>query len=292
MRRSLTARLAPFAVLPVLLVACGDDAADTPEATETTAAAESAEQNCPTITEGVLTIATGEPAFPPYVVDNDPTNKQGFEAAVAYAVAAELGYTDDKVTWVRTTFDEAIQPGPKTFDFNLQQDSITEERKANITFSAPYYTSNQAIVALAGSAAEGATSIADLADVKFGVQAGTTSLQFVNDVITPNEEPFIYDDNVGAKAALEANQIDAIVLDLPTAFYVSAVEIEGSSVIGQFPASAGGTTDEFGLVFEKDNPLAGCVDAAIAALTESGELAAITEQWMSAETGAPIIPVD
>ena len=292
MRRSLTARLAPFAVLPVLLVACGDDAADTPEATETTAAAESAEQNCPTITEGVLTIATGEPAFPPYVVDNDPTNKQGFEAAVAYAVAAELGYTDDKVTWVRTTFDEAIQPGPKTFDFNLQQYSITEERKANITFSAPYYTSNQAIVALAGSAAEGATSIADLADVKFGVQAGTTSLQFVNDVITPNEEPFIYDDNVGAKAALEANQIDAIVLDLPTAFYVSAVEIEGSSVIGQFPASAGGTTDEFGLVFEKDNPLAGCVDAAIAALTESGELAAITEQWMSAETGAPIIPVD
>jgi polar amino acid transport system substrate-binding protein len=292
MRRSLTARLAPFAVLPVLLVACGDDAADTPEATETTAAAESAEQNCPTITEGVLTIATGEPAFPPYVVDNDPTNKQGFEAAVAYAVAAELGYTDDKVTWVRTTFDEAIQPGPKTFDFNLQQYSITEERKANITFSAPYYTSNQAIVALAGSAAEGATSIADLADVKFGVQAGTTSLQFVNDVITPNEEPFIYDDNVGAKAALEANQIDAIVLDLPTAFYVSAVEIEGSSVIGQFPASAGGTTDEFGLVFEKDSPLAGCVDAAIAALTESGELAAITEQWMSAETGAPIIPVD
>ena len=292
MRRSLTTRLAPFAVLPVLLVACGDDAADTPEATETTAAAEPAEQNCPTITDGILTIATGEPAFPPYVVDNDPTNKQGFEAAVAYAVAGELGYTDDQVTWVRTTFDEAIQPGPKSFDFNLQQYSITEERKANITFSAPYYTSNQAIVALAGSAAEGATSLADLADVKFGVQAGTTSLEFVTDVIKPNEEPFIYDDNVGAKAALEANQIDAIVLDLPTAFYVSAVEIEGSSVIGQFPASAGGTTDEFGLVFEKDNPLAACVDAAIAALTESGELAAITEQWMSAETGAPIIPVD
>lgn len=290
MRRSLTTRLAPFAVLPVLLVACGDDAADAPEATETTAAP--AEQNCPTITDGVLTIATGEPAFPPYVVDNDPTNKQGFEAAVAYAVAAELGYSDDQVTWVRTTFDEAIQPGAKSFDFNLQQYSITEERKANITFSAPYYTSNQAIVALAGSAAEGATSLADLADVKFGVQAGTTSLEFVTDVIKPNEEPFVYDDNVGAKAALEANQIDAIVLDLPTAFYVSAVEIEGSSVIGQFPASAGGTTDEFGLVFEKDNPLAGCVDAAIAALTESGELAAITEQWMSAETGAPIIPVD
>jgi polar amino acid transport system substrate-binding protein len=289
MRRSLTTRLAPLAVLPVLLVACGDDAADTSEATDTT---EAAEATCTTITDGVLTIATGEPAFPPYVVDNDPTNKQGFEAAVAYAIAAELGYSDDQVTWVRTTFDEAIQPGPKNFDFNLQQYSITEERKANITFSAPYYTSNQAIVALAGSAAEGATSLADLADVKFGVQAGTTSLQFVTDVINPNEEPLVYDDNVGAKAALEADQIDAIVLDLPTAFYVSAVEIEGSSVIGQFPASAGGTTDEFGLVFEKDNPLAACVDTAIAALTESGELAAITEQWMATEAGAPIIPVD
>ena len=289
MRRSLTARLAPFAVLPVLLVACGDDAADTPEATETTAAAESAEQNCPTITEGVLTIATGEPAFPPYVVDNDPTNKQGFEAAVAYAVAAELGYTDDQVTWVRTTFDEAIQPGPKTFDFNLQQYSITEERKANITFSAPYYTSNQAIVALAGSAAEGAASIADLKDVKFGAQAGTTSLDFITNVIQPNTEPFVYDDNVGAKAALEANQIDAAVFDLPTALFVTAVEIENSSVIGQFPAESGGDTDQFGLILEKDSALTPCVDAAVQALTDDGTLDALATQWLADNTGVPVI---
>lgn len=278
MRRSLTLAIASAVVLPFALAACGDDGDDTAS-------------DCPTITEGVLTIATGEPAFPPYVVDDDPTNKQGFEAAVAWAVAEKLGYSDDTVTWVRTTFDEAIQPGPKNFDFNLQQYSITPERGENITFSDPYYTSNQAIVALAGSAAEGATSIADLADVKFGVQAGTTSLQFVTDVIKPTTEPFVYDDNVGAKAALEANQIDAIVLDLPTAFYVSAVEIEGSSVIGQFPASAGGTTDQFGMVLEKDNPLMSCVNVALAELRESGELDAITEQWMSAETGAPIIPV-
>lgn len=278
MRRTLTLTIASAVVLPLALAACGDDGASS--------------SDCPTITDGVLTIATGEPAFPPYVVDDDPTNKQGFEAAVAWAVAEKLGYTDDTVTWVRTTFDEAIQPGAKNFDFNLQQYSITEERKANITFSDPYYTSNQAIVALAGSAAEGAASLADLADVKFGVQAGTTSLQFVTDVIKPSSEPFVYDDNVGAKAALEANQIDAIVLDLPTAFYVSAVEIEGSSVIGQFPASAGGTTDEFGLVFEKDNPLAACVNTALGELRASGDLDAITEQWMSAETGAPIISVD
>ena len=239
----------------------------------------------------MLTIATGEPAFPPYVVDNDPTNKQGFEAAVGWAVAAEMGFDDASVTWVRTTFDEAIQPGAKNFDFNLQQYSITPERAATISFSDPYYTSNQAIVGLVGSAAEGATTLEDLKDVKFGVQAGTTSLQFVADVIQPNQETFVYDDNVAAKAALEANQIDAIVVDLPTAFYVSAVEIEGSVVTGQFPASAGGTTDEFGLVFEQDNPLVDCVNEALAALKASGELDAITEQWMATEMGAPVIAV-
>ncbi len=306
MRSSL---IAAVAVSGLLLAACGDDsaepateapaadepAADEPAADEPAAPAEEpAAADCAagkTITDGVLTIATGEPAFPPYVIDNDPTNQQGFEAAVAWAIAGEMGFDDGSVEWVRTTFDEAIQPGAKNFDFNLQQYSITPEREETITFSEPYYTSNQAIVGLTGSAAEGATTLDDLKDVKFGVQSGTTSLQFVTDVIQPNEEPFVYDDNVGAKAALEANQIDAIVVDLPTAFFISAVEIEGSSVVGQFPASAGGTTDEFGLVLEKDNPLVECVDSAITALRDSGELDSITEQWMSDETGAPIIPV-
>ncbi len=310
MRRSL---IAAVAVTGLLLTACGDDSADEgaaeptaePTADEMTdemtdgvtsddGTVDEMAEPCAagkTITDGVLTIATGEPAFPPYVIDNDPTNQQGFEAAVAWAIANELGFDETSVEWVRTTFDEAIQPGAKNFDFNLQQYSITPERAETISFSAPYYTSNQAMVGLEGSAAEGATSLADLKGVKFGVQAGTTSLQFVTDVIQPDAEPFVYDDNVAAKAALEANQIDAIVVDLPTAFYISAVEIEGSSVVGQFPAEAGGTTDEFGLVLEKDNPLVECVDDAIAALEASGELAAITEQWMSSETGAPIIPV-
>jgi polar amino acid transport system substrate-binding protein len=300
----------------LLLAACGDDddtessdteaAGTTAAATDTTAAATDTTAaapagggeaaacvaDAPLVTDGVLTIGTGEPAFPPYVVDDTPENKQGFEAAVAWAVAAELGFGDDSVEWVRTTFDQAIQPGAKDFDFNLQQYSITPERAENITFSDPYYVSNQAIVGLDGSAAEGATTLEDLKDVKFGAQAGTTSLEFITEVIQPNQEPFVYDDNVGAKAALEANQIDAIVADLPTAFYISAVEIEGSSVIGQFPAEAGGTTDEFGMVFEKDNPLVECVNLALAALTESGELAAITEQWMSTEAGAPVIAVE
>jgi polar amino acid transport system substrate-binding protein len=300
MRRAV---LASLAVSGLLLAACGgdDDAASTttpPAVTEaptteapTTEAPAASCATGKTITDGVLTVATGEPAFPPYVVDDDPSNKQGFESAVAYAVAEQMGFADDAVKWVRTTFDEAIQPGPKNFDFNLQQFSITPERAATVSFSLPYYTSNQAIVGLAGSAAEGATTLADLKDVKFGVQAGTTSLQFVTDVIQPDQEPFVYDDNVGAKAALEANQIDAIVVDLPTAFYISAVEIEGSSVIAQFPASAGGTTDEFGLVFEKDNPLVECADEAITALTDSGDLQTITDKWMSTEMGAPIIQV-
>ena len=300
MRRSL---IATIAVLGLVAAACGDDSEDATEATtpateaptETTPATDPpVEASCATdktITDGVLTIATGEPAFPPYVVDNEPENKQGFESAVAWAVAAEMGFDDASVEWVRTTFDEAIQPGAKNFDFNLQQYSIIPERQETITFSDPYYQSNQAIVGLVGSAAEGAATLEDLKDVKFGVQAGTTSLQFVADVIQPNEEAFVYDDNVGAKQALESNQIDAIVVDLPTAFYNSAVEIEGSLVTGQFPASAGGTTDEFGMVFEKDNPLVDCVNEALASLTASGDLEAITEQWMATEMGAPIIPV-
>ena len=296
---------AALAVGSLVFAACGSDdneATDTTEAadddTATTEAAdgddtattEAADDACSnTIEDGVLTVATGNPAFSPWVIDDAPESGEGFEAAVAYAVAAEMGYEGDAVVWTRTDFDAAIQPGAKDFDINLQQFSITDERKATIDFSLPYYTSNQAIVALEGSAAEGATSIADLKDVKFGAQAGTTSLDFITDVIQPTEEPFVYDDNVGAKAALEANQIDAAVFDLPTALFVSAVEIEGSAVIGQFPAESGDTTDQFGMVLEKDSPLTPCVDAAIQAITDDGTLDALTAQWLADNTGAPFI---
>lgn len=290
MTRRLSARhLAGVAALALVLAACGGDDGDSATDTSTEAGTEAGD--CPTITEGTLTIATGEPAYSPWVENDAPESGEGFEAAVALAVAEELGYTGESVVWVRTTFDEAIQPGAKSFDFNLQQYSITPERAETISFSDPYYTTNQAIVALEGSPAIGASTTADLVDVKFGAQAGTTSLDFITEVIKPSSEPFVYDDNAGAKAALEAGQIDAIVVDLPTAFYISAVEIEGSSVVGQFPADAGGTTDEFGMVFEKDNPLVGCVNAALASLTESGELAGIVQQWLSDKTGAPVITV-
>jgi polar amino acid transport system substrate-binding protein len=269
------------------LAACGGD--DTASSTTEGAATES---DCSTITEGTLTIGTGSPAFSPWVENDAPESGEGFEAAVGMAIAAELGYEGESVVWVRTTFDEAVAPGEKNFDFNMQQYSITPEREETISFSDPYYSSNQAIVALAGSPAEGATTVADLADVKFGAQAGTTSLTFINEIIKPTNEPFVYDDNAGAKAALEAGQIDAIVVDLPTALFISAVEIEGTSVVGQFPGSAGGLTDDFGAVFTKDNPLVACVNTALATLKESGELAKIEQAWLSDNAGVPVISVD
>lgn len=300
--RSTTRRILPAVVVGALaLAACGSDDAESTEgddaapATEAATEAETeepeaapADDSCSnTLEDGVLTIATGEPAFFPWVIDDAPESGEGFEAAVAYAVASEMGYESDAVTWVRAGFDEAIQPGAKNFDFNLQQFSITPERDEVIDFSLPYFTSNQAVVALDGSAAEGITSIADLKGVQLGAQVGTTSLTFITDVIQPDSEPLVYDDNVGAKAALEANQIDAAVFDLPTAIFVSGVEIEGSSVIGQFSVEAGGTTDQFGLVLEDGNPLKSCVDTAITTITDNGELDAINQEWLSDNTGAP-----
>lgn len=276
-------------VSSLVLAACGSSDSDS-AATDTGAAGNEC-TNGKTLAEGKLTIATGNPAFGPWVENDAPESKEGFEAAVAYAVAGELGFDDANVAWTRTDFNAAIQPGKKDFDFNLQQFTITDERKETVSFSDSYYSTNQAIVALKDSPAAGATSIADLKDVKFGAQAGTTSLDFISEVIKPTAEAFAYDDNAGAKAALEAGQIDAIVVDLPTGFYISAVEIEGSAVVGQFPASASATTDNFGFVFDLNNPLVECVNAALAALKDNGTLASIEKQWLSDKTNAPIISV-
>ncbi len=247
---------------------------------------------CPTISEGKLTIATGTPAFEPWVVNDAPESGEGFEAAVAYAVATELGYTNENIVWVRTGFDEAVQPGAKNFDFNLQQYSITEERKATVSFSEPYYSTNQAVVGFAESPVASATKLSELKELKFGAQSGTTSLDFILNVIKPSNEPFIYDDNAGAKAALEAKQIDAIVVDLPTAFYISAVEIEGSKVIGQFPLSDAVAADNFGLLFDKDNKLVDCANTALATIKDSGKLAEIEKTWLADKTNAPVISLD
>jgi polar amino acid transport system substrate-binding protein len=285
MRKSLIGILA---VTGLTLAACGGS----DSASDTTAAAGGTGNECTTgktLAEGTLTIGTGNPAFSPWVENDAPESGEGFEAAVAYAVATAMGFDNANVAWVRTSFDEAVQPGAKNFDFNLQQYSITEERKQTVSFSDPYYSTNQAIVGYADSAAVGATTVEALKELKFGVQSGTTSLQFLVDNIAPTTEPYVYDDNAAAKAALEAKQIDAIVVDLPTALYISAVEIEGSTVIGQFPASDGMAPDQFGLVFDLDNPLVDCVNVALQSIKDSGELATIEQTWLSENISAPVI---
>jgi polar amino acid transport system substrate-binding protein len=271
------------------LAACGGD--DSASETSTAPGGNQTASECAagkTLTEGALTIATGNPAYSPWVLNDDPASKEGFEAAIAYAVATELGFEDSAVTWVRTDFDAAIQPGKKDFDFNLQQYSITDERKQTVSFSDPYYTTNQAIVGLEGSAAVGA-SLADLKKLKLGAQVGTTSLAYITDVIQPDTEPLVYDDNAGAKAALEAKQIDAAVFDLPTALYVSSVEIEGSSVLGQFPGNGDADADQFGMLFDLDNPLVDCVNIALSTLKDNGSLDEITATWLSTKADIPVI---
>jgi polar amino acid transport system substrate-binding protein len=240
------------------------------------------------VTEGKLTIGTGEPAYFPWVIDDAPETGEGFEAAVAYAVAEELGFAPEDVVWVRTTFDEAIAPGPKNFDFNLQQYSITEDRKANVDFSSPYYETTQAIITVEGSAAAGATSIEDLKGLLIGAATGTTSLASIESQIAPTAGAQVFNSNDDAKLALESGTVDAIVVDLPTAFYLTGVELTGGLIIGQLPLEDG-TGDLFGLVLAKDSPLTASVTAAVDELRDSGTLAEIEAEWLSESVAVPVL---
>lgn len=238
-----------------------------------------------TITAGTLTIATGEPAYYPWVIDDKPESGDGFEGAVAYAVATQLGFSADEVKWVRTTFDGAIAPGEKNFDFNLQQFSITEDRKKAVDFSSPYYTAPQAIVSFKGSKIAGKTSIAELKGAKLGAAVGTTSLDAISNQI--GSKPEVFNDNAAGVSALKNKQIDGLVVDLPTAFYLSAVEIPNGLIVGQLPST--GTGDQFGLLLAKDSPLTACVSGAVDAITKDGTLAAITDKWLATSAGAPVL---
>ena len=240
-----------------------------------------------TITPGKLTIGTGLPAYEPWVVGDAPESGEGFEAAVAYAIAAELGFAAEDVVWVRTTFDEAIAPGAKNFDFNLQQYSITPEREANVDFSTPYYNTTQAVITVAGSAAENVTDLAGLKDLLIGAASGTTSFSAIEDVIQPTAGAQAFNSNDDAKAALTSGQVDAIVVDLPTALYLTAVELDGGKILGQLAGAASG--DSFGLVLDKGSPLTAAVSAAIDRLRESGKLAEIEATWLADYAGAPVL---
>lgn len=277
--------LAALAVT-TLIAACSPESetASTPSAS---GASSCSAESLQTLTTGKLTVATGEPAFYPWVIDDAPESGEGFEAAVAYAVAQQLGFAKEDVVWVRTTFDGAVTPGAKTFDFNLQQFSITEERKAAVDFSSPYYSAPQAVVTYKGSAIEGKTTIAELKGSKLGVAVATTSLDYVKDQI--GVEPQVFNDNAAAVTALINGQIDGIVLDLPSAFYVSAVQIEDGNglILGQLPSTGEG--DNFGLLLAKDSPLTSCVSQAVDAIKADGSLDAITATWLGTDAGAPVL---
>ncbi|MGH9209657.1 MAG: ABC transporter substrate-binding protein [Acidimicrobiales bacterium] len=277
-----------------VVAGCGDSEDD--DEASTGGGDDAAEESCATddltlVSDGELTVGTDSPAFPPWFQDDDPTNGEGFESAVAYAVADELGFEAEQVSWTVVAFNNAFAPGEKDFDFDINQVSISEDRDQAVDFSDGYYDVNQAIVGFEDSPAAGATSIEELQGMRLGAQLGTTSLDFINEVIQPESEPLVYNDNSAAKAALDAQQIDGIVLDLPTAFFVSAVEIEGTAVIGQFPAPSD-APEQFGMVFEEGNPLRDCVNEALGRLRDSGRLDELEQEWLSDFVDAPVIPTD
>jgi polar amino acid transport system substrate-binding protein len=265
----------------------GDAAGDTAgTSSESPAADACTPDQLQTRTAGQLTVGTDSPAFEPWFVDDDPTNGKGFESAVAYAVAEELGFARGDVEWVTVPFNNSYAPGEKSFDFDINQISITPARAEAVDFSQGYYQASQAVIATEGSPAAEASSIEELQGLKLGAQTGTTSLTAIRDVIDPDEEPLVFDDTNSAKQALNNGQLDAFLVDLPTAFYITAVEIPNSTIVGQFQPETG-QQEEFGLLFEKGSPLVDCVDQALTALEEDGTLADLEEQWLSETVNVP-----
>lgn len=285
-----TSRVLVLAVTGALaLGACApvdesDDAASAPAAPSSGTASGAA---LPTLTEGVLTIGTSDPAYEPWVSGNDPSSGEGFESAVAYAVAEELGYGPDDVEWVTVTFDQIIAPGAKAFDVAINQVSISDERRESLDFSSSYYDTAQAVVTVEGSRVAGATSLAELADARIGAMVATTSAQVATEVIAPTTPVQQFNDNDQVKQALTAGLVDAIVVDLPTALYITAAELDGGVLVGQLPP--GDAPDQFGLVLDQGSPLTEPVTAAVDALREDGTLAELEARWLTESAGAPVL---
>ena len=242
--------------------------------------------NPQTVKKGVLTIATDSPAYDPWFLHNDPSNGKGFESAVAYATAKGMGFSRDQVVWVTEPFNSSYQPGPKTFDFDINQISINARRAQAVTFSDGYYSAAQAIIVPKNSPLAHATSLADFSDATLGAQVGTTSLDAITDTIKTSKQPQVFDDTNVAKNALLNGQVDGIVTDLPTAFYITAAEIPSATIAGQFQPETG-QKEQFGLLFEKGNPLVNCANQALTTLKQNGQLASIEKQWLSQVVNVP-----
>jgi polar amino acid transport system substrate-binding protein len=235
--------------------------------------------------KGVLTVATDQPAYPPWFENNNPSNGKGYESAVAYAVANQLGFKASQVKWAYEPFDDSYAPGPKKFDFDINEISYTATRAQVVTFSDSYYDVQQALVALKSSPIVTKHTPAELKTYVYGDQVGTTSLAFINSDIQPTQTPKVFETLNDVKEALQDKQIAALVTDTPTAQYISSSEIPGSIMVAQFPS----TGEHYGLLFAKGNPLVGCVNKALATLKSNGTLAQITAKYLQIYTSVPTI---
>jgi polar amino acid transport system substrate-binding protein len=279
-------------LIAVLAAACGSTKKTT---ASTSAQASCAKADLTLVSPGQLTVGTDNPAFPPWFGGtpkkpwqvSDPRSGEGYESAVAYAVAKQLGFSKSEVDWTHVPFNTSFAPGPKPFDFDINQISVTPARAKVVDFSDSYYDVNQSVVVNKGTPIASATSIAALKPYSLGAQLGTTSYQFIQDTIKPSKKPSVFPQNAGAVQALKNKQIDGLVVDLPTAFYVTAVQVPNSKVLGQFEAAPGG--EHFGMVFQRGNTLVGCVNSALSKLRSDGTLKQLQQQWLAKATGAPIL---
>ncbi|MFL5939414.1 MAG: ABC transporter substrate-binding protein [Gaiellaceae bacterium] len=293
-RTSLLVAAALVAVLAALASGCGSTKESSSGGTTSTSGTSCSKSDLNLVSAGKLTIGTDNPAFPPWFGGNphkpwqvsDPRSGEGYESAVAYAVAKQLGFAKDEVKWIHVPFNNSFAPGPKSFDFDINQISYTPARAKVVTFSNSYYDVNQALVVLKGSKIANVRTLAGLRRYKLGAQLGTTSYAYIKERVHPSSSPAVFPSNAGAIQALKNKQIDGLVVDLPTAFYVTAVQLDGGA-IRQFPAVRGG--EHFGMVFPKGSSLAGCVNRALGNLKANGTLKRIQQQWLAKATGAPVL---
>ncbi len=298
---SATPPAAAVSSAPASMVASGPTASPTPAPTPNACAPANLALKSP----GTLTIGTDNPAYPPYFAESspnpspwqlgDPTNQQGFESAVAYAVATQMGFTADQVKWIVVPFENSYQPGAKPFDFYLAQVSYTDARAKAVDMSDGYYYVAQSIVAMNGNPLAKVTSISAMKGFKFGAQVGTTAYDTIKNTIAPTTQISVYNTNDAAIKALQAKQIDGLVVDLPTAFYITAAQLVDknynplATIVGQFPVQSGPNAEHFSLVLAKNSPLTDCVNKAIQAITADGTLAQITQTWLADKANAPVL---
>jgi polar amino acid transport system substrate-binding protein len=293
--RRISLLIAAALVVALAAVAAGCGSTKKSSAGSTTTSGSCAKSDLNLVSAGKLTVGTDNPAFPPWYGGtpkapwkvSDPRSGKGYESAVAYAVAKQLGFTKDEVDWTHVPFNNSFAPGSKSFDFDINQISFSSARAKVVDFSDSYYDVNQSVVGNKGTPIASATSVAALKPYELGAQLGTTSYQLINDEIKPSKKPSVFPSNAGAVQALKNKQIDGLVVDLPTAFYVTAVQVPNSKVLGQFPAKPGG--EHFGMVFQKGNSLRRCVNKALTTLRSDGTLKQLQQQWLAKATGAPTL---